>query len=784
VRSFLDAAAARLARFPREEIAQTDYHVRAEKAFFERNKLLYVDTADLVDFRDRLKRKISEEREKHDPLSLGLEGPARSTPATELDPDALKRKYKDKLRPFEHLPDGYYIGEDGRFGALIARVPPESSGVAAGRPLLARVASEMEALRRQAFPSDVRLSFGGTLQTYLEEHDSTRDDLILASSLCVGLVLLSILLFYRRLRAIPLLGLPLLMGVAWTMGVTRLAIGYLNMSTSFLVAIVAGNGVNFGIILLARYFEERRLGRGPSESLPVAVHTTLRATAVAALCAAVAYASLLITDFRGFNQFGLIGGVGMVLCWLATFAVMPALVSLSERIRPIYEAGRAVARAGPFTRLVAAAVGRRPFVVAGAGLALTAFFAYTSWRFVAGDPFEYDFRNLRSTHSRQSGSYSVSSRVNRIFDYKRDGSGHAPNIGGMVVLADRPDQAPHIVRLLEERRDRAPPHARTIHEIASLASVLPKDQERKLPLIAEIRSLLTGSALKWLTPSQREEVRRNLPPADLRPVAAADVPEPIARAFTEKDGRRGTLVYVSPMDSWDGRVLLRFADRVRDIELGSGERIRSSGSPVIFADMLQAILTDGPKAGIASLAGVVVLLLFAFGLSRAAPLALGAVLLGLLWTVGFLGARHLFPPELAQWGAMAHEVVERLPRINFLNFIALPITIGIGADYAVNLLSRYHQESANGGAAARRVVETTGGAVALCSLTTIIGYGALLVADNQALVSFGWLAMLGELMCLAVILCLLPAVLVLLEARRARLARPAEAAAGGQAGKC
>ena len=69
-------------------------------------------------------------------------------------------------------------------------------------------------------------------------------------------------------------------------------------------------------------------------------------------------------------------------------------------------------------------------------------------------------------------------------------------------------------------------------------------------------------------------------------------------------------------------------------------------------------------------------------------------------------------------------------KLNFLNFIGLPITFGIGIDYAVNVLNRYRIE---GPGSMERAVATTGGAVALCSLTTLIGYSSLLIADNQAL---------------------------------------------------
>jgi predicted RND superfamily exporter protein len=65
-------------------------------------------------------------------------------------------------------------------------------------------------------------------------------------------------------------------------------------------------------------------------------------------------------------------------------------------------------------------------------------------------------------------------------------------------------------------------------------------------------------------------------------------------------------------------------------------------------------------------------------------------------------------------------------------------------------------------------VRSTGGAVALCSLTTIIGYSSLLLAKNRALFLFGLLAVLGEIACLTVAVVALPALLVLLRRWRRR----------------
>src|SRR6478672_1601540 len=115
-------------------------------------------------------------------------------------------------------------------------------------------------------------------------------------------------------------------------------------------------------------------------------------------------------------------------------------------------------------------------------------------------------------------------------------------------------------------------------------------------------------------------------------------------------------------------------------------------------------------------------------------MALSTLLLGVLMMVG---------------GAGCAEV-----RVTFLNFIALPITFGIGAEYALNVITRYREERD-----VVRAVVSTGAAVALCSWTTIVGYGSLLAARNRALQGFGLMAILGEIACLSAAIIALPAVL-------------------------
>jgi predicted RND superfamily exporter protein len=167
--------------------------------------------------------------------------------------------------------------------------------------------------------------------------------------------------------------------------------------------------------------------------------------------------------------------------------------------------------------------------------------------------------------------------------------------------------------------------------------------------------------------------------------------------------------------------------------------------------MIKTIGEDAPRAIAISALGTILIILIAF---RGNRLALGVFvpwLVGVATLIAFLYLKGI--------------------RLNFLNFVAIPITIGIGAEYAHNMMQRYRFE---GPGKLRQVVLATGGALTLCSLTTSIGYFALLFSINKGIQSFGLAAAIGELTCLAATVLWLPALLAYLEARRQKknLARP------------
>ena len=91
-------------------------------------------------------------------------------------------------------------------------------------------------------------------------------------------------------------------------------------------------------------------------------------------------------------------------------------------------------------------------------------------------------------------------------------------------------------------------------------------------------------------------------------------------------------------------------------------------------------------------------------------------------------------------------------KITFLNFIALPFIFGVGVEYAIHVVSEFHEHGS-----VPHTVVSAGGPVALCSFSAIVGYGSLLAANNGALRGLGGVATLGELTCLLAAVLVTPA---------------------------
>jgi predicted RND superfamily exporter protein len=741
-----DALVPALKGLGRPWVGEAEDDVRDVIQFLEPRAGLYEDRRDLEQLRDDVQARFDYEVSHELGTNLDDEAPPAIT--SEL---VEQRLHIDRAAE-DRFPGGYYQSRDGETLVVAVRSGVLASDLGQGRKALAKVREVVERVRPASFDPTCRWGITGDLAIGVGEYNAINRDLTDVGIAGAVMILSVVLLFYLRLRTVLAMTLTIGVGLAWTFAFTELVLGHLNMATGFLFTIVGGNGINFGILYMARYLEEQRRGVLPGEAIVTAHLGTWKPTLTAAAAAAGAYGSLLVTEFKGFREFGIIGGAGMLICWAATYVTLPALLVAMDRVvamdRP--RAGllgrilHATREGIPFGRPFELVVARAPRLITAASLALAAGGAIVAVRYAGTDPMEYDLRRVQSDQRAVAEEQRLIAIAKRITGYV--------GLDGMAIVVDRIEQVAPLQAALEKRRADAPDDAKPFKAVHALQDFVPADQAAKLPVLVQLDQQVRRARRRHLVDDETwKKIERFLPPADLRTFGMADLPAGLARSFTERDGTRGRILYISPTTDEltnDAHYLFRWADAFRRTALPDGSVVLGSGRAVIYADMWAAILTDVPKAVACSFAATLLVVIASFRLRRAAATVLFALLVGVAWMTG----------ALALIGA----------KLNFLNFMALPITFGIGVDYAVNVAHR-HLELGDPLLAVRR----TGGAVILCSMTTLLGYLALVRSVNFAVRSLGVAAVLGEVTCLLAAVLALPEVLLWARGKRAPAAETA-----------
>jgi len=730
-----EAMASRLARaflgMGPAQIRFVTWNMLPVERWYEAHWPLFVEMKDLRKALDAVREEIRKRKLEANPLAMALDDeqgqPAWADPGVPLPREQIARR-------FTRYPDGYLVHPDHTSVTVEVRPAGTSLSVDEARALVGRMRSIVEAFGPELRDRNLRVGFAGTFPLFVAEYQAIIHGLAGTAVLVITLVLLSILLFFRDLRSTLSLGIPVLIAVALCFGLTWPVIGYLNTQTAFLGAIVVGNGINYGLIYLARVRQLRSRDVALREACVEGALTTARATLLASAATSVSFGVLVIAANRGFRHFGFIGGVGMLLCWLCTFALVPAMLSIFEMLRGAPKKPPRPEGALLFTGLQRFFAHPRAIVGVFAVLCVAA-----AILFLRQLPRAME-RNLENLANDPPRGEKVLNETQARADASLEKS-----ISGAIALLDSREDADRFCEVIRQRIQEKP-YSDLIESCETVSSVVPRDQEAKLLLIHEIVAELPDSRLaKVSDPLQRKrlrEVRDQL--AEQRPVTAQEAPPGLADRFRERDGTLGRLAVLTATHLAHTEMaenLESFVRGVRNVVI-DGKSYEATGENVIVADLLADIEKEGPLTTLLSFAGVFALVFIFFRNLRTSAEVAGSLLVGVVLMCGVAAAVGL--------------------KINFFNFIVFPVTFGIAVDYSANVAARVR---ARGGDVLGALAEV-GPAVALCSWTSIVGYGSLLYSLNRALRSFGWYAMAGEVTTIVTALVLLPA-LLLLPRRRA-----------------
>jgi hopanoid biosynthesis associated RND transporter like protein HpnN len=643
---------------------------------------------------------------------------------------------------------------------------------------------------RLAFP-EVEFGLTGLPVLETDEMSAADHDTRLASWLAIAGVSLLFLLVYRRIWYPLLTVATLLLGTAWAMGWLTATVGHLNILSATFAVMLIGMG-DYGVLWVMRYEQARRQGMDVRSAL---LHTTTHVAIgnlTAASTLALAFFAAMLADFQAVAELGWIAGCGVLLCAFACFTVLPALLMLCDRRGAMGQPEGAIlpfpGSAGKEAWLPV--LGRCAGWVVAGGLLLTAGMGWCAWRNVS-----YDHNLL---HLQAADLESVQWELTLI-EHTAGASWHS------LSICDTPEEALRLKAMYERMPDE-------VSRVVEVASLIPPEQDEKMQMLRDVQRRLRSlpkrgevipHAVPELPPMNTEIVRllEQLKPltdrpdvprealallANLRssmaalyvrleavpkehavprlqdfeqrlagdlaedlhrlrevshpiPIHLADLPAELRERYVGKSGK--WLLRVFALKSlWDFPRLEQFTHKIRAVDP------QATGKPFGTVEGLKAMKSGLERAGLYAFAVITAVLLIDFRSWKRLLVALAPLVMGVVLTLGVMGLLH-FP-------------------LNPANMIAFPLILGVGVDNGVHVLHDYLLRRQRGGAPISHAI---GRGVLVKAMTTMIGFGTLMISTERGLAGLGFILTVGVGCSMVSALIFLPAALHLFRKQPRRL---------------
>jgi hypothetical protein len=583
----------------------------------------------------------------------------------------------------------------------------------------------------------VTLRLTGPVPLADEEFSTVAEGAAVNTAATIVVVFLLLFAALKSWRLVAAVFVTLLAGLIVTAGFGLLVVGEYNLISVAFAVLFVGLGVDFSIQLAVRYRDIRLGIPDLFQAISAATIGIRRPLLLAAASTSIGFLAFLPTSFKGVSELGLIAGCGMVIAFLTSMILLPALLTVLSP--PAEREAVGYAWLASADRLIEH---HRRAIVIGAGAL-----------FLAGMPalavlrFDSNPMNLRDQ--------SVES-VAAFLDLNRDPETSpmtldviVPSIAAAGPMAERLAALPEVSRVASIVTF-VPPNQEARLEAVADASVLmdtvldpvsrklPRSREAMGAEISETRAALAQAvALPGLDPAERADLRRldnalgelaaasaeryqrveqalvaGIAPLldrlrtafDVAPITIADVPYDLRADWVAADGR--ARIEVLPRgDANDPVVMGRFVDAVRAIAPVA------TGAPVTIIESGRTVVQSFIVAAVLALAMITVLLF---------------VVLGRAYDVFVT----LVPLVVAVTMSLQAAVLLGIP-LNFANIIALPLMCGVSVAFHIYFVLAWRQGIAD------VLASSLTRAILFSALTTATAFGSLWLSSHPGTASMG-----------------------------------------------
>ena len=598
------------------------------------------------------------------------------------------------------------------------------------------------------------------------------------TTLIAVIAILILLIVSFRMWVAPVLALmSLLVGLVWAMGAAALVVGQLNIMTQMMAVILLGLGIDFSIHIITGFTERRAAGDSIAESMEATFLKSGKGIITGAFTTACAFLTLVISHSRGMKEMGLVTGTGLLAILFATLLLLPTLLVFRERrLDKNRERGKEkktfVQRDISFRFLgnLTVWLGNHYIFTIVTSVAITVLLVWSATKVT----FDHNYMNIEP---KGLTSIALQDTVLEKFDMSMDYA---------LVLTDDVDQSRSFAKEYKELGSVA------VTEDISVYLPSEEEQEKRIPYISEIREKIQTAEIRdAIFQSDLEKLREEIGRLEMNVMEMQDMAfiggqdkvdnkckeivgnpdDPDSKnifqdlmQIMETDDVRGIEGFsgfhqkfapyfkqaVVQMGSTDSirledlpdSILDRYGNASRDqflvtvfpagniwqdkdfldrfVENLEEVSDRATGMPPVFKALIEIIGRDGGNAVLLTVVIVFVLLALDFRSPRMALMAMIPLAFGIFWMVGLM---HLVGMQLT-----------------VMNVMGLPLIVGIGIDDGVHIVHRWKHE---GKGKIGVVFSSTGKAILLTSLTTMLAFGSLVFSIWRGFGHLGGALFLG-----------------------------------------
>jgi len=615
----------------------------------------------------------------------------------------------------------------------------------------------------------------------------------------IAIILLLIVSF--RMWVAPVLAIGnLLIGLIWAVGLAALIVGQLNIMTQMFAVILMGLGIDFSIHIMSGFTEQRAAGKNISTALENTYLKTGKGILTGGFTTSAAFLALVISHSRGMKELGLVAGFGLLAILISTMLFLPTLLVFRERrlekklekrkdLKPHIPKDITFQLMGRSCRWR----GKHYIFTLLMSVLVTGLFIWQGLKI----EFDHNYMNIEP---KGLTSIALQDTVMDKFDMSMDyalilteNTEESRKLGeksrdlGTVAMTEdislylpsaeqQKERVPQIKEVLEkihslpikqtigpgditkfnQEIDRLRMNIIEIQDMAFLGGqdkvdtkckeiVGDPDNPDSKNLMNELLDVLKEDP--DFVSSGLSDFQRNFAPyfresvlqmGSMESIQMDDLPASILDRYSNKN-RNQFLVTVFPSnDVWkNAEFLKRF---VSDLEMVSE---KATGMPPIFAALVQVIGRDGRNAMLLTLVVVFFLLWFDFRNPLHAIMAMIPLAFGVFWMVGLMKISGMM--------------------MTIMSVMGFPLIIGIGIDDGVHIIHRWKNE---GKGKIQEIFSSTGKAIFLTSLTTMLAFGSLVFSIWRGFGQLGGALFLGVGACFLTTVIILPGIIGLIERKK------------------